>query len=385
MNPNRTVPQLLADLWTRPQVRLLVYLGLAALAFLLARSLSGVLVTVAVAYGLAYLANPALTWLERRGLARGWGVLLLTLLVFVVVTLLFWRLASQVTSFVSSLPALADRVTALLDRALDNPNPDPGIDQLQHRLAEYVQTRAQALARDVGPLFDRLLSSSPAVLAGWLNGLGRAGLLLTLTLYFALDYRRVSRGLLSVFPRDWQPAVERLSEDVSVSFGRAIRGNLLVGLSVGALAALGLLLLNVPTPLVLGLFTAAMWLVPYVGILIAVVPALLQAIPLGTTAVVLVAVLYFVLNQVGGNLLSPLIMGRTIQIPPSALMVAVLIGLSVGGALGAFLASPVALLVYRWGTRYWLTSRAYQGKTGQRGQMEEELGQVADVGRVSKR
>lgn len=45
-------------------------------------------------------------------------------------------------------------------------------------------------------------------------------------------------------------------------------------------------------------------------------------------------------------------------------MVAVLIGLAVGGALGAFLASPVALLVYRWGTRYWLHSRAYQGGRG---------------------
>lgn len=316
MNPNRTVPQLLADLWTRPLARLLCYLGLLVLAFLLVGRLSGVLVTVAVAYGLAYLVNPALVWLEKRGLARGWGVLLLTLVLFAVVTLLFWRLAAQMTSFIFSLPALADRVTALLERALEKPNPDPGIDLLQYQLAQYVQSRAQELARDVGPLFDRLLSSSPSVLAGWLNWLGRAGLLLTLTLYFALDYRRVSRGLLSVFPRDWQPAVGRLSEDVSESFGRAIRGNLLVGLSVGALAGLGLLLLNVPTPLVLGVFTAAMWLVPYVGILIAVVPALLQAIPLGTTAVVLVVVLYFVLNQVGGNLLSPLIMGRTIQIPP---------------------------------------------------------------------
>ncbi|WP_102125823.1 AI-2E family transporter [Deinococcus planocerae] len=383
MNPNRTVPQFLAELWTRPQVRLLCYLGLLVLAFLLVRSLSGVLVTVALAYGLAYLANPALTWLERRGLARGWGVLLLTLLVLAAVVLLFWRLAGQVNSFIVSLPAIADRVTELLERTLDNPNPDPGIDQLQYRFAEYVQTRAQEIARDVGPLLDRLLSSSTAVLTNWLNWLGRAGLLLTLTLYFALDYRRVGRGLLAVFPRDWQPGVERFSEDVSVSFGRAIRGNLLVGLSVGALAAAGLFLLKVPTPLVLGLFTAAMWLVPYVGILIAVVPALLQAIPLGTTAVVLVAVLYFILNQVGGNLLSPVIMGRTIQIPPSALMVAVLIGLSVGGALGAFLASPVALLVYRWGTRYWLGSRAYQGQTGRGEQREEGAGQV-DEGRKVK-
>jgi predicted PurR-regulated permease PerM len=362
VTPNRTVPQLLEDLWTRPQVRLPVYLLGLGLAFLLARRLGGVLVTVGAAYALAYLVHPALSWLEKRGLARGWGVLLLTLGLLGVFALLFWRLVAQVSSFVASLPALADRLTALLDRALSRTSDVPGVDQLQAHLAEYLQLRAGELARDIGPLLDRLLSSSPSLIAGWLGWLGQLGLLLTLSLYFALDYRRVGAGLLGVFPRPWQPTLRRLSEDVSLSFGTSVRGAILVGLSVGVLAGLGLLLLGVPNALAFGLLTAVLWLVPFVGLLLAIIPPLLQAIPQGTLTLALVAGLYFIVNQVGGNLLSPMIMGRTTRLPASTLLVAVLVGLALGGALGALLASPAALLLHRWTVRYWLPSRTYQGR-----------------------
>lgn len=362
VSPPRSVPHLLADLWTRPAVRLLAYVVLGALLALLLRRLSGVLVAVGVAYGLAYLINPALAWLERRGLGRGWGVLVLTLLGAGLTALLFWRLAAQVTDFIVGLPALAERLSALLDRAASAQNDVPGVDTLQTRVAEYIRTRALELARDVGPLLDRVVTASPAVLAGWLGALGQAGLVVTLALYFAVDYRRVGERVLAAFPRDWQPTVRRLSEDVGVSFGAVVRGNVLVALAVGTLAALGLALLRVPNALALGLLTAALWPLPFVGIVLATVPALLQAIPQGTATVALVAGLYFLLNQTGGNLLGPLIMGRTTQLPAWALLTAVLVGFALAGALGALLAGPVALLLSRWAVRYWWPSRLYRGR-----------------------
>ncbi|GAA5532318.1 AI-2E family transporter [Deinococcus aluminii] len=370
MNRKWTVPEMLEGWWSRPLVRLLVYALLLVLLYVLARRLSSVLVMVAVAYGLAYLANPLLRWLEARGIGRGWGVLLLLLLVLGLVALLFWRLVTQVSSFVNSLPALADQLTQLLNAALSRTDGGSMMADLQYRLALYVQTKAHEITQNIGPILDQVLFSGPSLLGrltGILGWLGQAGLVLTLALYFALDYARFGRGVLKVFPRDWQPTLARLSEDVSVSFGRSIRGQLLTGLGVGILAGLGLLLLKVPNPLALGLLTAVLYLVPYVGMVLATIPPLLQAIPQGTTTLALVAALYFILNQVGGNVLGPMVMGRTTQINPAALMVAVLIGLGLAGVWGALLATPVALLLQRWTVRYWLPSRAYQGRTGQRG------------------
>ena len=79
MTPVRTVQDLLASVWRQPWVRLLMYLLLAAVTLWFIRRLGSVLMTAAVAYGLAYLVNPALTWLEGRGVRRVVGVLLVRL------------------------------------------------------------------------------------------------------------------------------------------------------------------------------------------------------------------------------------------------------------------------------------------------------------------
>ena len=356
------MPQLLEDWWSRPQVRLPAYLLLLALALLLARRMGSALGMVGAAYALAYLANPLLSALERRGLRRAWSVLLLTLGTLGALALLFWQLATQVVSFVYDLPVLADRLTELLDRALEQTRSGPGANALQHRLAEFLHTRLEDLSKNTGPVLDQLLSSGPSLLGKFAGWLGQLGFVLTLTLYFAVDYDRVGRGLLSAFPRDWQPTLRRLSRDVSVSFGSFIRGQLLASLGVGILAALGLLALHVPNALALGLLTALLYLVPFVGMILATVPPLLQAVPQGTVTLGLVAGLYFVLNQVGGNVLGPLIMGRSTRANPAILFIAVLVGLSLAGALGALLAVPITLLLQRWGQQYWLTSRTYQGR-----------------------
>ncbi|SMB90521.1 AI-2E family transporter [Deinococcus hopiensis] len=361
MNRPRTVPQLLEAWWSRPQVRLPVYLLLLVLGALLARRLGSVLGMVGAAYALAYLANPVLEGLERRGLRRGWGVLLLTLTLVGVLALLFWQLATQVVSFVYGLPVLADRLTEVLDHALQKPRTG-GTNELQHRLAEFLHTKLEDLSKNAGPVLDQVLSSGPSLLGKILGWLGQLGFVLTLALYFAVDYERVGRGLLGVFPRDWQPTLKRLSRDVSVSFGGFIRGQLLVSVGVGILAALGLLALHVPNALALGLLTAVLYLVPFVGMVLATVPPLLQAIPQGSTTLGLVAGLYFLLNQIGGNVLGPVVMGRSTKINPATLLVAVLVGLGLAGALGALLAVPIALLLQRWGQQYWLTSRTYQGQ-----------------------
>lgn len=356
------MPQLLEHWWSRPQVRLPAYLLLLALALLLARRMGSALGMVGAAYALAYLANPLLLALERRGLRRAWGVLLLTLTLVGALALLFWQLAGQVVSFVYDLPVLADRLTELLDRVLEQTRTGPGANALQHQLAEFLHTRLEDLSKNTGPVLDQLLSSGPSLLGRFLGWLGQLGFVLTLALYFAVDYDRVGRGLLGAFPRDWQPTLRRLSRDVSVSFGSFIRGQLLAALGVGVLAALGLLTLHVPNALALGLLTALLYLVPFVGMVLATVPPLLQAIPQGTVTLGLVAGLYFLLNQIGGNVLGPLIMGRSTKANPAILFVAVLVGLSLAGALGALLAVPVTLLLQRWGQQYWLTSRTYQGR-----------------------
>ena len=197
--------------------------------------------------------------------------------------------------------------------------------------------------------------------AGVLGWLGQAVVILTLAVFFMADHGRPGRMLLGLLPRHWQPLAVRLSDDVSESFGNYLRGQLLTGAAITLIAGGGLLLLRVPNALALGLLTGIFGLIPMFGMVLATIPVLLQAIPQGTSTVLWVCALYFAINEVAFNFVQPMIMGRTSNLTPAGILVAVLVGGSVGGLGGAFLAIPAAMLLQRWVNRYWLHSPAHEG------------------------
>ena len=358
------VPDLLRGLWRQPWLRLASYLLLLAVVYLLARQLSGVIVIGLVAYALAYLVNPLLVWLEKRRVRRGFGILLVSLLGLAVTVLLIWTLTAQIISLIGELPRLVQGLGAALGDVLDRLKAIPGLHDGRDKLTEYLNAQAANLDKSLQPLLSRLVSSGGTVLGGALSALGWIGnatFAITLALYFMIDYPRLGPSVLRLLPLGWQPAALRLSTDVGVSFGGYIRGTLLVGLGAGALVALGLLLLGVPNALALGLLVAVLNLVPYIGLLVAAVPALLLALPGGWLQVALVVGVYFITNQLAGNLLSPYILGRTSNLSPAAVLLSLLVGLTLGGLPGGLLSVPTATLLKHWIETYWIPSRTHGG------------------------
>ena len=368
-NAARTVPQLLAFLWSRSHVRLIVYALAALLLVLLARRISGPLALIALAYALSYTFNPLLTRLEKHRVTRPFGVALILLALLGVIGVLFWTVASQVVSFLQGLPTLLSSLPQLLERMIGSGprHADAEISQTQAQLTQYVREQVDNLSQNVGPLLAQVFAPDSILygqVSGVMNWLGQAGLVLTLAVFFMLDHGRFGRTLLRFFPKDWQPQLLALSEDVSRSFGNYIRAQLILLLVISGISGAGLLLLGVPNALALGLLTGLLNLVPLVGMVLAAIPVLLQALPLGTTKVLIVAGLYFVLNQVAWNVIAPMVMGRTVNISAAGILIAILIGGGLAGLPGALLAIPTASLIVLWLRRYWFPSPAYQGEGG---------------------
>lgn len=359
MTPRR-VPDLLRSIWAQAWVRLLVYLLLALLALWLARQIAGVIVTGLVAFALAYLFNPLLVWLERRRVPRAIGVLLLVLVLSTVAGLLLWAGVAQLSSLISGLPGSLQQLGRLGTDLLERLRGVPGLHDAPERLTRALNEQVQNLSQDALPFLQRLLTSGTSLLGGaslFIGWLGQAAFALTLALYFMLDYPRLGPSVLRLFPVGWQDPVRRLSGDVADSFGGYLRGQLLIGLGAGLLVTLSLLLIGIPNALGLGLLIAVLNIVPYIGLVIAAVPALLLALPGGWLKVVLVLLVYFITNQVVGNVLAPYVLGKTSNLSPAAVLLALLIGLSLGGLVGGLLAVPTATLLKHWLERYWLGSR----------------------------
>ena len=357
--PVRTVQDLLASVWRQPWVRLLMYLLLAAVTLWFIRRLGSVLMTAAVAYGLAYLVNPALTWLEGRGVRRVVGMLLVTLISLMVLGLFSWVVTAQLVNLLNDLPQFITQLGTAVGDLLERLSGVPGLEHVQENFAVSLNEQARQLSTNLGPTIQRLLASGGTLLGGaasLASWFGQAAFVLILSLYFMLGYQRVGAGVLRVIPRSWRPTVQTLSEDVSVSFGGYLRGQLLIGLAVGLLIALGLSLLGIPNALAIGLLAALLNIVPYLGPVVAAVPALLLAVPGGWLTVLLVTAVFVAANQLESSLLSPYVLGKTTHLAPAAVLLAILAGLTLGGLVGALLAIPTVTLLRRWMERFWLTS-----------------------------
>ncbi|GGR82818.1 AI-2E family transporter [Deinococcus sedimenti] len=366
-----SIQEFLRALWQYAAFRLIVFVAVGLLALWvggwLLSNLASVLITVLGAYALAFLMNPILSWLERHRVGRAIGVLLLIVVLIGLITVLWFAVSSQISGLIEGLPSLTANFKDLVNSLLNRLDGIPGTEGLKATISEYVDKQTGSLTAGAGPLFDRLINAGPDVLdtlAGLVGWLGQLGLLLTLAMYFMFEYNTFGAGLLKLFPRTWQPTLLQLADDVSDSFGMYLRGTVITALACALLATAGLLILHVPNALALGILSAFVNLIPYVGIVVASIPPMLLALPQGTTTVLEVAALYFIINQLLGNVIGPMVMGRSTSIGPASILIAILVGLALAGAMGAILAIPCAVLLKRWTSRYWLRSPLYRGAAG---------------------
>lgn len=356
-----------ALVWRNPYVRAPVFFGLIALALWLARDLAPVLTVGLTAYLIAYLSHPLLTWLERRRLRRGVGigvVLLIALALAALASSLLVAVGTQLIDLAGRLPAVAQDVSRFVDGWLAARPNLPWTAGLRAQLTTLINSSTAMLSRDALPFLQGLLAPGGPLLGrifGVASTLAETVAVLILSVYMMADYEKIGHTLLALLPRPWQPLALDLSRGVEQSVGGYVRGQVVIALAIGTLVALGLALIGVPSALALGFLAGVFNLVPYLGVVIALVPALLLAAPLGWLKLALVVGLFLLGNQLEGHLLSPLILGRSTNLHPVTVALSILVGLHLLGLVGALVAVPLAALGKLLLARYYYPSRLYQG------------------------
>jgi predicted PurR-regulated permease PerM len=170
-------------------------------------------------------------------------------------------------------------------------------------------------------------------------------IILFVAIYCALNPGVYINNAIRLFPK---PRRERMHEVVSAS-GRALKlwliGQVISMAFVAVFVYVGLTILGVPLALVLAVLSFAFGFIPYLGPILAAIPALLVAFLVGPTMVLYVLILYFVLENVQSYVVIPLIQEAVVSLPPVLLIAAQLLFASFGGLLGIALATPIAVLV----------------------------------------
>ena len=324
-----------------------------------------------VAVFLAVALNPAVDWLDRRGLPRVVAIVLvylaLLLLVVGITALLLPPLISQGQAL----------VTFVIDLVRDPPGGTPQAAPQDladsHGLGGYLNDYLDTLRDQIGSLPERLSAAvAPlvSVTRSIIGGVVSLISVLLLTFFLLLDGRRfVETGLLLVEPSR-RPRIQRLLDRSAQAVSGYITGNLAISLIAGVATYIALVLLGVPYALTLALMVAFFDLIPLIGAtlgaLVVIVVGLFTS-PL--TAVILIA--YFVVyQQVENHVLQPLVYSRSVHLHPIVVFLAAVVGAELNGILGALLAIPVAEIL-RILAAEWFAART--ARTGERAPAAEPV------------
>ena len=158
-----------------------------------------------------------------------------------------------------------------------------------------------------------------------------------------LDYFR--ERFVRSLPRRWRQDIIQLLRELDRVISGFVRGQVLLGLSVGALAAAASSLLGLRFAVLLGIWAGLMEFIPYVGPVLGAVPAVLSGLAQSPWRGLQIALVFLIIQQLENAVLSPKIMGESVGLHPIGVLLVVLAGGYLAGPWGLILAVPAAALV----------------------------------------
>lgn len=316
--------------------RVLIAVGIIALAVLLAYLLQYVgfvlllgFAGILLAIGFDGLADLVY---QRTPLTRGWSLTLVFIGLVVLMGALFGSLG----------PLVVDQMTELAQRL---PN---AINNLQSYVETYPWGRM--LLRNVpGP--QEILANSSSVLRHVMGAFSTAFgalanvlLILVLGIYIAVHPSLYTNSAVYLLPRHRRARAQEVLAALGHAMRRWFAGRLASMAMVGVLTYIGLSIVGVPLSLALGVITAILEFVPYLGPILALIPAVLVALLESPILVLYVLPLYALMQLAESYLITPLIEKRAVSIPPAYLIFVQVLGGVLAGFIGVVLAEPLAVV-----------------------------------------
>lgn len=314
--------------------RFLVLAAAAAVLFWLVGRFTVIVVPLALAVILAALFLPAVEWLHRRRVPRGIAVLLVFLsgTGFVGGILTF-----VITRFVEGLPELTDQVAASIDSLRDWATSGP-LSLSRDEINTVVDNAISALQDQQVRLTTDLMSTASMVteiIAGFF-------IAVFALIYFLYSGRDIFEFVTRIFP----PAVrDRVRDAGRAGFATLtgyVRATFVVALVDAVGIGTGLLIMGIPLALPLASLVFLGAFVPFVGAVVTGFLAVIVAVlAKGWLYGFITLGLVLAVQQLEGNVLQPLVMGRAVRLHPLAVLIALTGGAVVGGVVGVLLAVPL--------------------------------------------
>ena len=298
-----------------------------------------ILLYVVVAFFFALLLTPATRFLKQHGMSHGAATTMVFLLGLIAFGGLVYLFASPL---VTAAVHFGHEIPDLVKNTRKGRGP---LGRLVFRLhlQKYLSEGSSQITKQVTKVLKPATAFSVGAAA--LSTLVTVATIAVLTLFAMLEAPRLWRGFLNLFSPAASFRLERVINESIRSVTGYMLGNFLTSLIAGIVVGVTLGILGVPFALLLGVFVALVDLLPLVGGLLAGVPVVIIAAIHSVPAGIVMLVVFLAYQQVENHILNPIIMSKTVRLNPFWVLLAVLIGDTLGGRVGAGLGTFVGALI----------------------------------------
>jgi predicted PurR-regulated permease PerM len=366
----------LRDVYANKWVKLaLLAAGVAAAVLLVAR-LQSILSALLLAFGLAYLCDPLVDLVQRLRVSRAAAVGVVAFLLVGVLLLFFGVIvplfAHEMGKLVARLPeSLAQLQAALLPPArrllgrigVAVPDSVQGWVRIADTQRDVLQSLSARLAEPVTAAVRSALSSLVSTLLGLLTVV----IVPVVWFYLVRDFDTIVARVAELIPERSRPRVADVARRADAVVRNFLKGQIAVAVLLGLIYAVGLqFVARVPLGFLLGLIAGALSVVPYMGLILGIIPALLLAFSAHGDGLhpLLVVVVFVVAQLLEGNLITPKIVGEKVGMHPVTVIFSLLIFGELFGFVGLLLAVPVTavgMVFLRDAIEAYKASAAYRG------------------------
>jgi predicted PurR-regulated permease PerM len=357
--------------WSKP-TKYIVGIGLVLLGIFflyLGRSITSLLVVAAL---IAVIVRPVILWLQvrvqlPRGLAAGFVYLGLAVLVPLGLMLILPTIIDALVyvgnlDYQSILQSSVEWMRSTLIMIRNTELPVAGFNAYVNRAVDMLLEAFQpfsstvAVPQSFNAILQPLSTVLVSVVGAGANLVGTVfsqaatiGFIFLASIYISLDAHTYRGALLQTAPAAYRPEISILLDRIERVWNAFLHGELLLMLVIWVMTTIGLTALGMPGALYLGIIAGLLEFIPNFGPIIATVPAVIVALVQGPVSLpishlsyaVVIILFYTLVQQVENNLIVPRVLGTALELPPLAVMTGVVVGASVGGILGAMLATPV--------------------------------------------
>lgn len=289
---------------------------------------------------LAYMLNPIVCYIEKKGIKRVWAIIVMYVGLFGIVIIggskIITVLIRDLESFGQDLP----RILAHIDELLLFIQSQYQNSELPYSVRLAIDEALLSLEYDMQQFIGQIVTSIIMIAK---NSIGLA-ISPILAFYLLHDWYEIKAELLLLLPGRWRSEILLFFSDVDKVLSGIIRGQLTVACIIGFFITMGLYYLQLKFALLIGIIAAIFDVIPYFGPIIGATPAIMLAILESPWLAAKVMILFFMIQQIEGNIIHPKIIGENIGLHPLSVIFFIFVGEEVGGILGMLLAVPVAAI-----------------------------------------